>query len=155
MQLEGEAIRLQQANLLPRWDSLTIDLLAPMFSFREECWCRHHWNNSVLCSSLNSRPSNPDRPLLLLLAKLSPSEEMLCLLSGGSRLVVLSGGSWLFDYLAQPTCFVQFAVCNCQLCCMTNTKMRNKETRSWTICSPKPCLVGHLDLFRPWLQSSR
>ena len=46
----------------------------------------------------------------------------------------------LLDCPTQLTCFVLFDVYICQLCCMTNTKMRNKETRSWTICSPKPCL---------------
>ena len=134
MQLEGEAIRLQQANLFPRWDSLTIDLLAPMFSFREDCWCRHHWNNSILCSSLNSRPSNPDRHLLLLLAQLSPSQEMLRLLSGGSRLV---------DYLTQLTCFVQFAVCNCQLCFMTKTKMINKTNAAGQFARCRPSGIFH------------
>ena len=62
---------------------------------------------------------------------------------------VLRKPSWL------PNSTDLFCSFWCQLCCMTKTKMRNKETRSWTICSPKPCLVGHLDLFRPWLQSSR
>ena len=81
---------------------------------------------------------------------------MLRPLSGGSMLVFLSGGSRLVDCLT-PLTFVQFAVCNYQLCFMTNTKIKNKMNASGQFARCRPSDIfhswGHLIRSIPFLMS--